>query len=75
MFRRLISLLVGATIMQAAAIQAPMGKVSPPQPKRGKPHLKKARQSRSKYQPHQGKRECERRRIGGFYTLHRSHVD
>lgn len=25
--------------------------------------------SRSRYMPHQGKRECERRRIGGFYTL------
>lgn len=26
--------------------------------------------SRNKYKkPHQGKRECERRRVGGFYNL------
>ena len=30
--------------------------------------------NRSKYVPHQGKRERERRRIGGFYTKHREFI-
>lgn len=36
--------------------------------KRGQAGYK--RQNSSKYMPHQGARECYRRRIGGFHTLH-----
>lgn len=33
--------------------------------------LIKKREGSSAYKPHQGKRECERRRVGGFHTLKR----
>lgn len=34
-------------------------------------HMPSLTAGHSKYKPHQGKRECDRRRIGGFHTLHR----
>jgi len=44
----------------------------------GRPGLRQpshnARAARSKYMPHQGARECDRRVLGGFYMLQRKHI-
>ena len=73
MFKRIFSLAAAAvsSFFSGSKVTSDASILRGYRSRRDAPRRVRIRMGTSKYRPHQGARECERRRIGGFYTLRR----